>query len=101
MAGHDSIPYSIKWTFAFLAFFSYFVSAQNPTIKLPSGIVDGLALDVPGMEAPVKINKFLGIPFAEKVKRFEAPAPFKGGPDTKLDATKYAATCPQQFNGES
>lgn len=101
MAGHDSVLCPVKWiSICLYLFFSCFVSAQNPTINLQNGIVEGLSLEVPGMEAPVKINKFLGIPYAEKVKRFEPPAPLKGAPDTKVDATKFAASCPQQFNGQ-
>ncbi|GAB0139186.1 hypothetical protein EsDP_00007399 [Epichloe bromicola] len=66
--------------------------SSPPTATVVSGPIFGAAVDLPG--APGPVNKFLGIPYAEKPERFALPQPPRKWKDPK-DATAFGSSCHQ------
>ncbi|KAI1040177.1 hypothetical protein LB505_005416 [Fusarium chuoi] len=50
-------------------------TASNPTATIDNGIIIGTSTAIP--DTKLKVNQFLGIPFAEKPIRFSPPKPAK------------------------
>ncbi|KIX04897.1 uncharacterized protein Z518_05768 [Rhinocladiella mackenziei CBS 650.93] len=68
---------------------------NRPTAHIDSGLVVGFTQTIPGSR--IKLNTFLGIPFAAKPVRWGPPippAPWK----TPFDASNFGPACVQQFN---
>lgn len=63
-----------------------------PTATVISGPIFGVAADLPG--APGPVNKFLGIPYAEKPGRFALPQPPRKWEHPR-DATAFGSSCHQ------
>ncbi|QPH04036.1 hypothetical protein C2857_000651 [Epichloe festucae Fl1] len=68
------------------------IRISPPTATVVSGPIFGAAADLPG--APGPVNKFLGIPYAEKPERFALPQPPRKWKDPK-DATAFGSSCHQ------
>ncbi|KAG5754731.1 hypothetical protein H9Q70_002676 [Fusarium xylarioides] len=68
---------------------------SNPTVTIDNGIIIGTSTSIP--DSKVKVNQFLGIPFAEKPIRFSPPKPAKPW-DTPYNATVYKPACLMKFN---
>lgn len=71
----------------------YFSSSNGQEVTAPIGTIKGTTVEFDGK----KVNKFLGVPFAEPPVgplRFRAPEP-KAKLAAPLDATKFAKICPQ------
>lgn len=77
------------------------VAAAGPTLQ-PSAVVDagtvvGVATSLPS--STVKVNQFLGIPYAEPplgTKRFLPPTPLAAFATPRLNATQWGHKCFQQ-----
>lgn len=63
-----------------------------PTATLDSGLIFGVATQLPG--APGPVNKFLGIPYAEKPERFTLFKPPKRWSSPK-NTTAFGPSCYQ------
>lgn len=70
-------------------------ASSPPTATVDSGSVVGVQTTLPGSSATV--NKFLGIPFAAPVVRFDQPQPVEKW-FSPYDASKYGPACIQQFS---
>lgn len=72
-------------------------SCQSPTVSLKQGAYRGAATEVAVATGTVKVNKYLGIPYAASPVRFAPPEP---APTTtgEQDATQNSAVCFQQFS---
>ncbi|KAF5683335.1 triacylglycerol lipase V [Fusarium denticulatum] len=70
-------------------------TASNPTATIDNGVIIGTSTSIP--DSKIKVNQFLGIPFAEKPIRFNAPKPAKPW-DTPYNATVYKPACFMKFN---
>ncbi|KAL5603055.1 hypothetical protein FOBRF1_010588 [Fusarium oxysporum] len=68
---------------------------HNPTATIDNGIIIGTSTSIPNSK--IKVNQFLGIPFAEKPIRFSPPTPAKSW-DTPHNATVYKPACFMKFN---
>ncbi|SCO40515.1 related to triacylglycerol lipase V precursor [Fusarium fujikuroi] len=70
-------------------------TASNPTATIDNGIIIGTSTSIP--DSKLKVNQFLGIPFAEKPIRFSPPKPAKPW-DYPYNATVYKPACFMKFN---
>ncbi|KAF5565093.1 cocaine esterase [Fusarium napiforme] len=70
-------------------------TASNPTATIDNGIIIGTSTSIP--DSKLKVNQFLGIPFAEKPIRFSPPKPAKPW-DNPYNATVYKPACYMKFN---
>ncbi|KAF9775497.1 hypothetical protein IL306_006414 [Fusarium sp. DS 682] len=68
---------------------------NNPTATINNGIIIGTATSIPKFKTSV--NRFLGIPFAEKPIRFSPPQPAKPW-NSPYNATAYKPACIMKFN---
>jgi hypothetical protein len=69
----------------------------DPTVQIDSGPLVGTTTTLPFATAPV--IKFLGVPFADKPKRFEPPMRRKEWTKPRK-AQKWKPSCIQQFNSK-
>jgi hypothetical protein len=69
----------------------------DPTVQIDSGPLVGTTTILPSATAPV--IKFLGVPFADKPKRFEPPVKKKTWKKPRK-AQKWKPSCIQQFNSK-
>ncbi|KAL3444275.1 Alpha/Beta hydrolase protein [Aspergillus insuetus] len=70
---------------------------SRPTAIIDSGAVVGTTTGIAIPSATVTVNKFLGIPFAEKPERFRLPEPVKPWANP-LDASQYGPACYQSIS---
>ena len=93
--------FTAKVLLSSLALLACVVAAPTtaPTATIPDGLVVGTSNSLPN--APISVNKFLGIPFAKSPpERFAPPTdPVKW--TTPLQATSWKPSCVQQFNCKS
>jgi hypothetical protein len=76
---------------------SWNLARPQPTVSVESGPLVGTTTSLPS--ATASVAQFLGVPFADKPKRFLPPA--KSTPWTKpRKAQKWKKACIQQFNSE-
>jgi carboxylesterase type B len=73
--------------------FVFSAPTESPVVCLDSGTYRGVHVSKP----LTGVNKFLGIPFAEKPVRFSPPVPASDSSEFR-DATKVGPACVQQFN---
>ncbi|KAI9150791.1 Carboxylesterase 5A [Paramyrothecium foliicola] len=71
---------------------------EHPVVQIDSGKVAGISATIP--PSKIVVNKFLGIPFAERPIRFSPPIPVKPW-DTIYDASEYRPSCLQMFAGDA
>ncbi|KAL2797352.1 Alpha/Beta hydrolase protein [Aspergillus keveii] len=69
---------------------------SSPTAIIDSGAIVGTTTEISLSSATATVNKFLGIPFAEKPERFRLPEPVKPWADP-LDASQHGPACYQQL----
>ncbi|KAM0216369.1 hypothetical protein ACHAQI_002788 [Fusarium lateritium] len=69
--------------------------SNNPTATIDNGIIIGTTTSIP--DSKTIVNKFLGIPFAEKPVRFSPPEPAKPW-DSPYNATEFKPACIMKFN---
>ncbi|KAL4794267.1 Alpha/Beta hydrolase protein [Aspergillus venezuelensis] len=72
----------------------------RPTAIIDSGAIVGTTTQVAVPSATVTVNKYLGIPFAEKPERFRLPEPVSPWSDF-FDASQYGPACYQQISEET
>ncbi|KAL3462480.1 putative carboxylesterase hlo [Aspergillus heterothallicus] len=70
---------------------------SRPTAIIDSGPIIGTTTQIGIPSATAIVNKYLGIPFAEKPERFRLPKPVKPWEDF-LDASRYGPACYQQIS---
>lgn len=70
-------------------------SGDGPTVTLDQGVYVGLTTKL-ATATPV-VNKFLGVPFSDKVERFDPPRPPPNS-NAVTQATQNPPTCVQQYN---
>lgn len=71
------------------------VHSASPTVTLDSGVYVGLTTQHP-TATPI-VNKYLGLPFSDKVERFAPPRTPQSSTELTY-LTKQPAACVQQFN---
>ena len=70
----------------------------RPTVTVDTGTLAGTSTSLPWALSPeATVSKFLGIRFASPVERFKPPQPTSAW-EGVYDASKYGATCIQQFS---
>ncbi|KAL2841724.1 Alpha/Beta hydrolase protein [Aspergillus pseudoustus] len=70
---------------------------SRPTAIIDSGAIVGTTTQIAVASATATVNKYLGIPFAEKPERFRLPKPVKPWHDF-FDASQYGPACYQQIS---
>lgn len=70
------------------------LSLRSPTATIDIGVLHGIQTSLPS--ATARVNKFLGVPFAESPQRF-APPVKKGKVRSPLSVTAWKPACMQQF----
>ncbi|KAF2432620.1 alpha/beta-hydrolase, partial [Tothia fuscella] len=74
------------------------VTLLGPTARVEGGVIVGSTVSFP--KPAVKVNQFLGVPFANPAQRFSPPNTPVRSWVGRWDATKTRASCMQQFNGK-
>ncbi|KAK7212621.1 hypothetical protein V2G26_019799 [Clonostachys chloroleuca] len=68
---------------------------NNPTVTIDSGPVMGLVTPIPNSD--VKVEKYLGIPFAKPPPRFSPPEPIEAWAPATLNATEHGPYCYENY----